>query len=370
MKFTIDKASILKPLSHVQSIVERRNTVPILANVQLSVEGESLHITATDMDMEVREKVTAKIETAGAVTVAAHMLYEIIRKLPDGAEVDFSLSSDRLSVKAGRSNFSLATLPAEDFPLLHAEDLSHSFKLSASALGKMIDKTRFAMSTEETRYYLNGIYLHSSEIDGRKVLRAVATDGHRLARFDADIPSGASDIPGVILPRKMVGELRKMIDGESSDVDISLSETVIRFAFGDVVLTSKLIDGTFPDYVRVIPTGNDKTLQLNCDLFSSAVDRVAIISTDKTRSVKLNINEGKLSISASSPEMGSAEEDLEISYNQGEISIGFNARYLLDIMQQIESDEVQFDFADSAAPAVLKDSGEKDALYVLMPMRV
>ncbi|MHA1539274.1 MAG: DNA polymerase III subunit beta [Alphaproteobacteria bacterium] len=371
MKLSIEKNAFLKPLGHVQSIVEKRNTVPILANVQLEAKDGMLFIRATDMDMEVVESVAASIETAGAITVSAQMLYDIIRKFPDGADVNISLKDDRLrlDIKAGKSAFSLATLPAEDFPTLHVDALEKTFNISKDDLSKMIDKTRFAMSVEETRYYLNGIYLHATESDGKSVLRAVATDGHRLARYDAPLPKGAEDLPGVILPRKMVGELRKLVDAEES-IKVSLSDTIVKFEFGTVVLTSKLIDGTFPDYNRVIPAGNDKTLDVNCESFSTAVDRVAILSTEKAKAVKVLLNSGKIIVSASSPDAGSAEEELEASYDNEELSIGFNAGYLLDIAGQIEGDDLHLSFADSASPVILTELKDDKALYVLMPMRV
>ena len=369
MKFTIEKASLIKPLAHIQSIVERRNTVPVLSNVLIEAKGSTISMTATDMDMEVQELTGAKIKDGGVTTVSAHMLYEIARKLPDGAEIDLSLSGDRLTVKSGRSNFTLPTLAPDDFPKLHTNDFDTNFVLPAAVLTKMIDRTRFAMSTEETRYYLNGIFLHAAKSEGKAVLRAVATDGHRLARFEVEIPKGAKDMPGVILPRKMVGELRKLLDG-AEDVEVALSTSLVRFSFNGIILTSKLIDGTFPEYERVIPSGNDKHMEVDCKIFADAVDRVAIISTEKTRAVKLAVSKGNLQISATSAESGSAEEDIEVKYQDDEMKIGFNARYILDIAEQMTGKIVQFSLADATAPAILRDPSDVSALFVLMPMRV
>jgi DNA polymerase-3 subunit beta len=234
----------------------------------------------------------------------------------------------------------------------------------------MIDRTRFAISTEETRYYLNGIYLHAVHQDGGSVLRAVATDGHRLARVELALPDGAAEMPGVIVPRKTVGELRKLIEETEGDVEIALSETKIRFRAGDVVLISKLIDGTFPDYERVIPLGNDKILEVDRKSFTAAVDRVSTISTEKSRSVKLGLKSGNLTLSANSPDAGSATEELEVSYSADDMEIGFNSRYLLDIAQQIEGESAQFALADAGSPTVIRDGADASALYVLMPMRV
>jgi DNA polymerase-3 subunit beta len=372
MKLTIERASLLKSLAHVQSVVERRNTIPILSNVLLEADSQDLRLTATDMDLSVVEGVSATVEQAGATTAPAHTLYDIVRKLPEGAEVSFAVAGDggRMTLAAGRSNFTLTTLPKEDFPAVGDGTLPQSFAMAAAELQNLIDRTRFAISTEETRYYLNGIYLHAAKSDGMAVLRAVATDGHRLARFEMPLPEGAADMPAVIVPRKTVGELRKLIDEIGGSVEISLSESQVRFAFGETVLTSKLIDGTFPDYERVIPAGNDKVMEVDRKVFFDAVDRVSTISTEKSRAVKLSLGDGALTVSATSPDSGSAEESLEVGYGGEPLEIGFNSRYLLDIAQQIEGETAEFALADSASPTIVRDTADASALYVLMPMRV
>ncbi len=372
MKLTIERASLLKSLAHVQSVVERRNTIPILSNVLIEAEGDSLRLTATDMDLTVVETVGAGVGQGGATTAPAHTLYDIVRKLPDGSEVSIEVAGDsgRMTLAAGRSNFALATLPREDFPAVGDDGLPQSFTLAANELKNLIDRTRFAISTEETRYYLNGIYLHAAKAGDLDVLRAVATDGHRLARFEMPLPEGAGDMPAVIVPRKTVGELRKLLEESGGSVEISLSDTRIRFAFADTVLTSKLIDGTFPDYERVIPSGNDKVMDVDRQSFHDAVDRVSTISTEKSRAVKLALGNGGLTVSATSPDSGSAEEELEVDYNGDPLEIGFNSKYLLDIAQQIEGEVAQFVLADSASPTIVRDRSDASALYVLMPMRV
>jgi DNA polymerase-3 subunit beta len=249
-------------------------------------------------------------------------------------------------------------------------DLKHTFTLSAADLRALIDRSRFAISTEETRYYLNGIYLHAAKNKKLDVLRAVATDGHRLARVEMPAPEGATGIPGVILPRKTVGEVRKLIDENDGDIEISLSETKVRFTFGGVVITSKLIDGTFPDYERVIPAGNDKMLKVDTRVFAAAVDRVATISSEKSRAIKISVAPGHIVLTANSPEAGSATEELEAEYEGALLDIGFNAGYLLDILRQVEGDGARFMLADAAAPAIIQDVSDASALYVLMPMRV
>jgi DNA polymerase III subunit beta len=372
MKLTIERAALLRALGHVQSVVERRNTIPILSNVLLRAESGELALSATDMDLEIVASVAAQSARKGATTAPAHTLYDIVRKLREGAQVELDSTGDKgaLTLRSGRSTFTLACLPPEDYPLMTGGDLAHSFTLSAADLKRLIDRTRFAISTEETRYYLNGIFLHAAKSNDVPMLRAVATDGHRLARMEIPLPEGAAGMPGVIVPRKTVTELRKLIDEVEQDVQIALSDTKIRFSFGAAVLTSKLIDGTFPDYDRVIPSGNDKILEVQCKEFAEAVDRVSTISTEKSRAVKLTIERGSLMLSATSPENGTATEEIEVRYNASPIEIGFNSRYLLDITEQIEGEGARFAMADAASPTVVRDTADASALYVLMPMRV
>ncbi|MAU41475.1 MAG: DNA polymerase III subunit beta [Kordiimonas sp.] len=372
MKLTIERAALLKSLAHIQSVVERRNTIPILSNVLLEGEDGTLSLSATDLDLSIVENIAVESHEAGGITAPAHTLYDIVRKLPDGSQVelDYDMELQRLAISAGRSRFTLASLPREDFPVMTEGDLPFRFAVQAQDFKRLIDKTRFAVSTEETRYYLNGIYFHTADSEGDAVLRGVATDGHRLAQYDLGLPDGAAGMPGVIIPRKAVGELRKLMDEYDGHVEVWLSETKIRFAFDAVVLTSKLIDGTFPDYSRVIPQNNDKTMEVDGGLFAEAVDRVSTISSDKTRSIKLALEEGKLNLSVNSPENGTATEELAVSYASDALEIGFNSRYLLDILTQVEGDVAQVSLSDSASPTVIQDATDAGSLYVLMPMRV
>ncbi len=377
MKLTIERATLLRALAHVQSVVERRNTIPILANVMLKAADGVLALTATDMDLDINERVGADVTQSGTVTAPAHTLYDIVRKLPDGAQVELSTDAQaaqdqaaQLVVRAGRARFSLSVLPTEDFPTMAGGDMPFRFSFPAEELRSLIDRTRFAISTEETRYYLNGIFLHATASNEVNALRAVATDGHRLARVEIPLPEGAASMPGVIVPRKTIAELRKLVDDTTDSIEIELGDTRIRFSFDGVVLTSKLIDGTFPDYEVVIPQGNDKMLQVNCREFAAAVDRVSTISTEKSRAIKLSLDAGVLTLSAFSAENGAATEELEVSYDAPAMEIGFNSRYLLDITQQIEGDDARFTLADPASPTVISDVANQGALYVLMPMRV
>ena len=371
MKLTIERGALLKSLAHIQSVVERRNTIPILANVLFEAKEGNLRLTATDLDLAVVEQAPAEVVQTGATTVAAHTLFDIVRKLAEGAQVEIDTAEEgQLALRSGRSSLKLATLASEDFPVMDAGEMPHEFSLEAAALRGLIDRTRFAISTEETRYYLNGIYLHATEDGETRTLRAVATDGHRLARMDVALPEGAAGMPGVIVPRKTVNEVRKLVEDTDSDVAVSLSDTKIRIAVDDVVITSKLIDGTFPDYDRVIPVGNDKVLEVNCKPFADAVDLVSTISTEKSRAIKLKLDNNSLVLSATSPDAGSATEELEVTYGDGPLEIGFNSRYLLDITAQIKGDSARFMLADAASPTVVRDSADASALYVLMPMRV
>lgn len=372
MKFTIERADILRSLTHVHSVVERKNTIPILANVLLRADKDALSLTTTDMDLEIIESVAAKIATPGATTVPAHTLYDIVRKLPDApVEISSGAGDTTLLVKAGKSTFRLGCLPTEDFPKMGAaEKFPYSFSIPASDLRTLIDRTRFAISTEETRYYLNGIYIHAADSDGVQVLRAVATDGHRLARFEMPLPEGAKDMPGVIIPRKAVAEVRKLIDEAGADIQVSLSENKMCFSFDHVALTTKLIDGTFPDYERVIPKNNDKVLEVNPALFASAVDRVSTISSEKSRAVKLTLGNKTMTLSANSPDSGSASEEIEIRWTAGAMEIGFNSAYLMDVAKQIEGEGCRMTLSDPASPTIIQDVSDTSSLYVLMPMRV
>ena len=370
MKATIERATLLRSLGHVQSVVERRNTIPILSNVLIEAsEGAGLRLMATDLDLQINETVEANVTQAGATTVSAHTLFDIVRKLPEGSQVELYASEGKMQVNAGRARCNLATLPRDDFPVIAEGDLPTSFELPARILAELIDRTRFAISTEETRYYLNGIYLHVSD-EAQPVLKAAATDGHRLARVTVPRPAGAEGMPDVIIPRKCVAELRKLLDELDGSALISLSETKIRFGLGNAILTSKLIDGTFPDYSRVIPTANDKLLKIDPRSFEEGVDRVSTIASEKTRAVKMSLDRDKITLSVTSPENGTAAEEVPADYGADSLEIGFNARYLLDILGQIEGDTVEMHLADAAAPTLLRENDKAPALYVLMPMRV
>ncbi len=377
MKLTIERSQFLKSLSHAQSVVERANTIPILGNVMLEAADGRLRLSATDLELGAVETVDADAVSGGGTTLPAQVLYDIARKLPDGAQVELETEdgSDRIRLRCGRSTFTLSALPPEEFPALSKTEFACRFQLTDKELRGLIDRTGFAASTEETRYYLNGIYLHTTEHEGVPVLRAVATDGHRLARVEVPRPAGAEDMPGgVIVPRKAVQELRKLLgDGETGkdlSVNISVSETGIKFVIESVELTSKLIDGTYPDYERVIPVGNDKRLEVESGMLAEAVDRVAAISSERTRAIKLAIDGDSVQLSAADPTYGMATEEIDVRFDGPPMEIGFNARYLLEILRRIDGGTAALELADPAAPTLVRDMADPSALYVLMPMRV
>ena len=372
MKLTIDRADLMRALSHVQSVVERRNTIPILSNVRMDAKDGMLTLTATDMDLEINESVAAGVEAEGSTTVPAHTFHDIVRKLSDDTKVELALEpgGGMMTVTAGRSKFKLSCLPVADFPELGSGDMDVTFQIAAADLRELIDRTRFAMSNDETRYYLNGAYFHAADASGVHVLRTVATDGHRLAQHEMPLPEGAANMPGVIIPRKTVAEIRKLVEEAAAPITIEISENKIRFAFDHIVMTSKLIDGTFPDYQKVIPQGNDKIVEVNPKIFTSAIDRVSTISNEKTRAVKLAIDGNTMTLSAQSPDSGSATEDIEISNDNTALEIGFNSKYLLDITAQIGSERCRITLADAGGPTILQDTDDLSALYVLMPLRV
>ena len=321
---------------------------------------------ATDLDLQIVDEAEAAIDQSGTTTVSAHTLFEIVRKLPEGSQVSLSAAEGRLHIAASRYKSNLPTLPRDDFPIIAEGELPTTFELPAIKLRQIIDKTRFAISTEETRYYLNGIFMHVAD----DVLKAAATDGHRLARVTIARPEGAQGMPDIIVPRKCIGELRKLLDEVEGSVEVSLSASKIRFTLGHAVLTSKLIDGTFPDYSRVIPTGNDKLLTIDPKSFMQGVDRVATIASEKTRAVKMTLDRDKITLSVTSPENGTAAEEVPGDYSAAGFEIGFNAKYLVDILQQVEGDTVEVHLADAAAPTLIRENDKAEALYVLMPMRV
>ena len=372
MKLTIERAALLKALAHVQSVVERRNTIPILSNVLITAQKGRLSLAATDMDLAITETVEATAGKTGSTTAPAHTLYEIVRKLPEGADVSLSYTGEdpRLQVQAGRSRFNLPVLPAGDFPVMSADGLSGRLAIDVGDLIRLIDKTRFAISAEETRYYLNGLYVHTVVEDGSPKLRAVATDGSRLALAEMPAPEGSAGSPGVIVPRKTIGEARRLLEDAGEQVELQISPQKVRLDFGGAALTSKVIDGTFPDYPRVIPKDNNRIVQVDAKLFAQAVDRVATISAEKSRSVRMAIESGKCVLTVRNMEAGQAVEELELDYDGDPFELSFNARYLLDVTDQISGEMAELRFGGPNDPALILDPADASVQYILMPLRV
>jgi DNA polymerase-3 subunit beta len=372
MKASIEQTELFRAMGRVQSIVERRTTIPILSNVLIETRDDHLFLRTTDLDIEVLDKVKATVEIPGALTVGANTLYEIVKKLPDGSLIQLSADSgsSQLEISASRSRFFLSTLPKEDFPIMASEEYENDFTVKAKVIKRLFDKSKFAMSSEETRYYLNGVYLHPYQEEGKNFLRAVATDGHRLAQIDVETPGGLETFTGVIVPKKTVSELRMVLETENDEISISISSNKIRISNETVTLTSKVVDGTFPDYKRVIPVNNEKKLIVNATEFSEAVDRVSTVSSDRSRAVKLSLSSGKLHLSVNSPENGKAEDELLVDYSDDTLEIGFNARYLQELTSQVDGDRVEFSFKSSGDPALMRDVDDAGATYVVMPMRV
>lgn len=370
MKLFIERSAFLKALNHCQGIVERRTTLPILSHILLVAQNDTLQLTATDLELSAVETTPASVSEEGRTTVAAHLLYDIVRKMHDGAQVSLVLDASKMQmvVSSGCSEFRLPCLPAEDFPAVSMGSLPHTFTLPTKTIRQLIDKTKFAMSSEETRYFLNGIYLHTVEDQS---LRAVATDGHRLAQATAPLPQGANGMPGVIISRKTVAGLIKILSETADEtVQISVSTSQIAFRLNDLFMTSRLIDGKYPAYQEAIPKSNNKFMHVNVKNLSKAVDRVATITTDKFSAIKLFLEEGRLTLSATNESTGAAQEELEVAYQGEPMTFGFNARYLLDIAQQLDGEEAEVAMADGATAITMRASSDDPTLYVLMPMRV
>ena len=371
MKLTVEKNTIFKSLSHVQSIVEKKNTLPILSNILIEAKGNSLILSATDMDISVTEKLDCNIVEEGSTTVSAHTFYDIIRKISDTSEIEIISNSGKLlSLRAGKSKFSLGCLPKEDFPIIEVGDLETEINIDSQDLLKLIDKTRFAISNEETRYFLNGIYFHKKNDEKDTSLSVVATDGHRLAKIDFDLDEKIKDIPGVIIPKKTVNELYKLLTDNNGSIRINLNSNKIIFYINNSILISKLIDGNFPDYTRVIPKDNTHILKINRYDFSMAVDRVSTITNDKSPIIKFKILNNIMNMSSVNSENGTATEDIITEYTGNEIEIGFNSKYVLEMINNLEDEKVILSFKDASSPVTATEDSNPNLIYVLMPMRV
>ncbi len=375
MEFKTNSTDLLKALSHIHGIVEVRHTLPILSNIILEAKDDKLILSSTNLDIYCSDKIKAEVLKSGEVSVSAITFFEIIKRLPSGSEVLMIMEEgeNEIRLTCGRSKFNLSTLKTDDFPIISDNDLSTNFVLSADELIRIIDKTKFAVSNEETRYYLNGIFLHKAERNSIQFLRAVATDGHRLAQYDIPLPQGAEDITGIIIPKKTIYELRKVLDDANGDVSVSLNENKIKFSFNDLKVVSKVIDGTFPDYTRVIPQKNDKNFKTNNSELKDAIDRVSAVAANeesKSKAIKFCIENNSLSLSVESQSKGSANEMIDVNYSGDKVDIGFNSKYIIDICNEVDGDEISISLSDSISPAIILDKTDENLFFVLMPMRI
>ncbi|MBK6674231.1 MAG: DNA polymerase III subunit beta [Proteobacteria bacterium] len=367
MKFTATREQIIQPVQAVIGVVERKQTMPVLANVLLSVKGNRLSVTGTDLEVELVASGEVNVGQPGEITVPGRKLLEIAKALPDKVSVTVSLDGERLKVVAGRSRFTLSTLAATEFPVVESVSAQQTLTLPQAELGRLIAKTHFSMAQQDVRYYLNGTLL---ETDG-KLLRTVATDGHRLAIAEAQLATGGKNVTAqqVIVPRKGILELQRIL-GNEGDVEITIGSNHIRLQIGDIRFTSKLIDGKFPDYGRVIPASPSKAVVVERDSFRAALQRTAILSNEKYRGVRVSLAKNSLKLQAHNPEQEEAQDEVEIDYAGEEMEIGFNVTYLLDALTAIDTETVELGLTDSNSSCLIRSPGTTHSRYVVMPMRL
>jgi len=366
MKFTIDRESLLKPLQQVIGVVERRQTLPVLGNLLVVASGEGLQVTATDLEVEIQANAPMDIDEGGEITLPARKLIDICRALPENAQIEFYFQDQKAQIRSGKSRFSLSTLPAGDFPVVEKVHSDYQFAISQSKFKELIDRTQFSMAQQDVRYYLNGLML---EI-GNGLLRAVATDGHRLALCDMEVDLKLSDSRQVIVPRKGIQELQRLLEGSDDPVQVEVGSNHIRIRPDDVCFTSKLVDGRFPDYDRVVPKGGDKLVVADRELLRRALSRTSILSNEKYRGIRLNLEKNNIKIQAHNPEQEEADEEFEVDYQGGGLEIGFNVTYLLDVLSTVRSDKVEITLSDSNSSCLIRQPGTEQFRYVVMPMRL
>ena len=371
MKFKISRSNFFKTLSHLQGIVDKKNSLPILANILIEANNNELILSSTDMDISIIEKINCDVTENGASTINAQILYDIVRKIDDNSEIEIISNNGKLlSLRSEGSRFSLASLPKEDYPIIEKDNVGIDIVLNSKILFKLIDKTKFAISNEETRYFLNGLYFNTTNEDNKNIVTLVGTDGHRLAKFSHEINEKIDQVSGVIIPKKTIYELSKLLSEIDTNVKISISSNKIIFIVGDIILISKLIDGSFPDYKRVIPKDNTNVLRISRDKLLSAVDRVSTIANEKSPVIKFKILQNVLNLNTINNESSTASEDLSTNYQGEEIEIGFNSRYIMDIINNLEDNEITINLKDNTSPIIAQENSNSNLIYVLMPMRV
>ena len=371
MKFKITKLNFFKTLSHLQGIVDKKNSLPILANILIEAKNNTLILSSTDMDISIIEKISCNVMEDGATTINSQILYDIVRKIDDNSEIEIISNNGKLlTLRSDGSRFSLACLPKEDYPIIEQDNSGIEINISPKILFKLIDKTKFAISNEETRYFLNGLYFNVTNENDNNILTLVGTDGHRLAKFSHSIDRKIDNLSGVIIPKKTIYELSKLLSETDNNIKISISSNKILFIIGDIIFISKLIDGSFPDYKRVIPNDNSNILKINRNKLLSAVDRVSTIANEKSPVIKFKLLENILNLNTINNESSTASEDLNVEYNGDEIEIGFNSKYIMDIVNNLEDEEISIKLKDNTSPVIAKEDTNVNLVYVLMPMRV
>ena len=371
MKFIVNKPVLYKTLSHLQSIVNKKNTLPILSNILIEANQNNLTLSSTDMDISIKETLNCNVIEDGATTLNAQMMFDIIKKLPDNNEIEFISNDGKiLTIRSNVSKFSLSCLPKDEYPIIETVSNGNRLIIKSETIFNLIDKTKFAISNEETRYFLNGLYLNISSKDKSSTITFVGTDGHRLATSASKENQIEFEIPGIIIPKKTINELSKLLSENKNSIEIEISSNKIIFYIDNLILISKLIDGNFPDYTRVIPQNNQHHLIVNRNTLLSAVDRVSTIANEKSPSIKFKLFKDLINLSSVNIENNTATEDIKTSYNGEEIEIGFNSRYIMDILDNLEGEEIKISFNDNSTPIIVQENLDSDVTFVLMPMRV
>lgn len=366
MKFTVDRETLLKPLQQVIGVVERRQTLPVLGNLLMVASDNGLMITATDLEVEIQSRVDVAIDEPGEITLPARKLVDICKALPENASIQFNIKDQKAQIRSGKSRFTLATLPAADFPLVENIKGDCSFAIAQNKLKELIERTQFSMAQQDVRYYLNGLMLEIAK--GR--LRAVATDGHRLALCDMPVNIDTKEVRQVIVPRKGIQELMRLLESGDKPVQVDVGINHIGVSNADIRFTSKLVDGRFPDYDRVVPKGGDKLVLADRELLRQALSRTSILSNEKYRGIRLNLEKNLIKIQAHNPEQEEADEEFEVDYKGGGLEIGFNVTYLLDVLSSVRSDNIEITLSDSNSSCLMREPGTEQYRYVVMPMRL
>ena len=371
MKFEISRDNILRILSHLQGIVDKKNTLPILSNILIEAKNNVLTLSSTDMDISIVENINCNVIEDGATTTNSQILYDVVRKLDSERNVEIICNDGKiLTLRASGSRFSLASLPKEEYPIIDQQSEGIKLRINSQTLAKLIDKTKFAISNEETRYFLNGLYFNIHNDNDKSQVTLVGTDGHRLAKFTHQIEQDITQVTGVIIPKKTINELSKLLSDVDEDIEIILSTNKIIFYIQNLIFISKLIDGTFPDYKRVIPKENDSILEVNRERLLSAVDRVSTIANEKSPVIKFKLLKNMLNLNTINNDNSTATEDLDISYTGSELEIGFNSKYIMDIVNNLEDENITLQFKDGTSPIIAEEKSNSNLVYVLMPMRV